>query len=65
MGKSNVLLAALIGFAAAHAGNNHGEKYQQKKFLGETKEDCEYGPDHARLGPSTDLNEWMLNGVKM
>lgn len=65
MVASNVLLAVLVGFAAAHAGHNHGEKYQQKKFVGETKEDREYSPDCARLGPSTDLEKSMPNGVKM
>lgn len=41
---SNALLAALVGstaWVAAHAGHDHGEKYQQKKFVGETKEDRE------------------------
>lgn len=52
---SNALLAALVGctaWVAAHAGHDHGEKYQQKKFVGETKEDREYiyGPDCPHPG---------------
>lgn len=65
MVASNVLVAAFVGLAAAHAGHNHGEKYQQKKFVGETKADREYGPDCARLGPNTDLEKSMPNGAKM
>lgn len=59
---SNALLAALVGFAAAHAGHNHGEKYQQKKFVGETKEDCQYGLHCAHA--MANLDEWTQNGVK-
>lgn len=37
-----IVLGAIASLVAGHAGHNHGEKYEQKKFVGETKEDCQY-----------------------
>ncbi|KAF2214991.1 hypothetical protein CERZMDRAFT_82869 [Cercospora zeae-maydis SCOH1-5] len=50
-----IVLGVLASLAAAHAGHNHGEKYEQKKFVGETKEDLDakWGADWGFSGIST------------